>query len=106
MKGKGRIVRGWAPQVVILEHEVVGGIVTHCSWNSTLEGVAVGVTMVTWPVFTKQFYNEKLVTQILRIGVKVGAQKWVRLVEAFMKREAIEKAVNRVGAASNKSKAS
>ncbi|KAA8545847.1 hypothetical protein F0562_020702 [Nyssa sinensis] len=96
MKGKGLIIRGWAPQILILEHEAVGGFVTHCGWNSTMEGVCAGVPMVTWPVFAEQFHNEKLVTQILRIGVGVGAQQWVRTVGDSVKREAIEKAVRRI----------
>nr|XP_048322282.1 UDP-glycosyltransferase 73B3-like [Ziziphus jujuba var. spinosa] len=50
--------------------------------------------MVTWPVAAEQFYNEKLVTQILRIGVGVGVEKWARLTRDCVKREAIEKAVN------------
>ena len=50
IEGKGLIIRGWAPQVMILEHEVVGGFVTHCGWNSTLEGVCAGLPMVAWPV--------------------------------------------------------
>lgn len=96
MEGKGLIIRGWAPQVLILEHEAVGGFVTHSGWNSTLEAVCAGVPMVTWPVFAEQFYNEKLVTQILRIGVEVGAQKWERLAGDFVKKEALEKAVSRI----------
>ncbi|EXC17299.1 UDP-glucose flavonoid 3-O-glucosyltransferase 7 [Morus notabilis] len=93
IKGKGLIIRGWAPQVLILEHEAVGGFMTHCGWNSTLEAVCTGVPMVTWLMFAEQFYNEKLVTQILRIGVQVGAQKWERQVGDFVKREAVEKTV-------------
>ncbi|XP_022745902.1 scopoletin glucosyltransferase-like [Durio zibethinus] len=93
MEGKGLIIRGWAPQVLILDHEAVGGFVTHCGWNSTLEGVSAGVPMVTWPVSAEQFYNEKLVTQVLKIGVAVGVQQWVRTIGDFVKREAIEKAV-------------
>ena len=72
MEGKGLILRGWAPQVLILDHEAVGGFVTHCGWNSTLEGVTAGVPMVTWPLSVEQFYNEKLVTRVLKIGVNVG----------------------------------
>ncbi|XP_015892856.3 UDP-glucose flavonoid 3-O-glucosyltransferase 7-like [Ziziphus jujuba] len=96
MEGKGLIVRGWAPQVLILDHEAVGGFVTHCGWNSTLEGVSAGVPMVTWPMWAEQFYNEKLITQILGIGVGVGAKKWARLVGDSVKREAVEKAVIRI----------
>ncbi|XP_062090560.1 UDP-glucose flavonoid 3-O-glucosyltransferase 7-like [Humulus lupulus] len=96
MKGRGLIVRGWVPQVSILEHVAVGGFMTHCGWNSTLEGVSAGVPMVTWPIAAEQFYNEKLVTQVLRVGVEVSAKKFVRMVGDNVKREAIEKAVRRV----------
>ncbi|KAH7833158.1 hypothetical protein Vadar_003571 [Vaccinium darrowii] len=95
MKNKGLIIRGWAPQVLILDHEAVGGFVTHCGWNSTLEGISAGVPMVTWPVFAEQFFNEKLVTEILRIGVSVGNLKWSRTAGG-VKREEIGKAVRRV----------
>ncbi|KAG6710188.1 hypothetical protein I3843_06G162700 [Carya illinoinensis] len=96
MQDKGLIIRDWAPQVSILDHEAVGGFVTHCGWNSTLEGVAAGVTMVTWPVSAEQFYNEKLVTQVLKIGVAVGVQQWIRVVGDSIKKEAIEKAVRQI----------
>lgn len=96
VEGKGLIIRGWAPQVLILDHEAVGGFVTHCGWNSTLEGVAAGLPMVTWPVSAEQFYNEKLVTQVLRIGVGVGVQQWVRFLGDSIRREAIEKALLRI----------
>ncbi|KAL4347571.1 hypothetical protein GQ457_17G011350 [Hibiscus cannabinus] len=93
MEGKGLIIRGWAPQVLILEHEATGAFVTHCGWNSTLEGVSAGLPMVTWPMFAEQFYNEKLVTQVLKIGIGVGVRKCVEVVGDFVKRDAIEKAV-------------
>uniref|UniRef100_A0A2N9G5J8 Uncharacterized protein n=1 Tax=Fagus sylvatica TaxID=28930 RepID=A0A2N9G5J8_FAGSY len=96
MEGKGLIIRGWAPQVLILDHEAVGGFVTHCGWNSILEGVTAGVPMVTWPMSGEQFYNEKLVTQVLEIGIGVGAQKWGRVEGDSIKSEAIEKAVRRI----------
>lgn len=96
MEGKGKIVRGWAPQSLILDHEAIGGFVTHCGWNSVLESVCCGVPMITWPVSADQFYNEKLVIQVLRIGVPVGVQQWLKLVGDSIESEAIEKAVKRV----------
>ncbi|CAN1352604.1 UDP-glycosyltransferase 73B3 [Linum perenne] len=45
MEGKGLIIRGWAPQVLILDHKA---------------SVAAGVPMVTWPLMAEQFLNEKL----------------------------------------------
>lgn len=74
---KGLIIRGWAPQLLILEHASVGGFMTHCGWNSTLEGVSSGVPMITWPVSAEQFYNEKLITDVLEIGVRVGSVEWM-----------------------------
>ncbi|KAK9667133.1 hypothetical protein RND81_14G235400 [Saponaria officinalis] len=93
MDGKGLIIRGWAPQILILKHEAVGAFVTHCGWNSTLESISAGVPTVTWPMFADQFYIEKLVTQILKVGVSVGAKKWsmVPSAEHVIKSEAIEK---------------
>ncbi|XP_057247969.1 scopoletin glucosyltransferase isoform X1 [Beta vulgaris subsp. vulgaris] len=77
VEGRGLIVRGWAPQTMILNHPAVGGFVTHCGWNSILEGVIAGVPMMTWPLHAEQFYNEKLVTDVLNIGIPVGAKRWV-----------------------------
>lgn len=95
-KEKGLVIRGWAPQVLILDHESVGAFVTHCGWNSTLEGVSAGVPMVTWPIFAEQFFNEKLVTDVLRTGAGVGSMQWKRSASEGVKREAIAKAIKRV----------
>ncbi|KAK2995221.1 hypothetical protein RJ640_006960 [Escallonia rubra] len=96
--GKGMIIRGWAPQVLILEHPAIGGILTHCGWNSILEGVAAGLPMITWPIFAEQFYNEKLVTQVLKIGVPVGNEVWKAWATeetSFISREKIERAISK-----------
>ncbi|VVB10423.1 unnamed protein product [Arabis nemorensis] len=96
MKGKGMIIRGWAPQMLILDHQATGGFVTHCGWNSILEGVAAGLPMVTWPVAAEQFYNEKLVTEVLRIGVRVGEMRRLKVMEGLISREEVETALREV----------
>lgn len=89
---KRLIIRGWAPQVRILNHESVGGFLTHCGWNSVLECVSAGKPMVTWPVFADQPFNETLVVNELKIGVGAGAAG----IGALVTSEAIADAVERV----------
>ncbi|KAJ1405651.1 hypothetical protein SESBI_25793 [Sesbania bispinosa] len=61
---------------------------------------SAGVPMITWPVHSDQFYNEKLITQVRGIGVEVGAEEWN--LSAFWEnqklvgRDRIEKAVRRL----------
>ncbi|XP_026394095.1 scopoletin glucosyltransferase-like [Papaver somniferum] len=82
IEGKGLIIRDWAPQVLILDHEAVGGFMTHCGWNSTLEGISAGVPMITWPMFAEQFHNEKFITQVIKIGAPLGAKEYNMWVDA------------------------
>eukprot|EP00262_Sarcandra_glabra_P001482 TRINITY_DN1159_c0_g2_i2.p1 TRINITY_DN1159_c0_g2~~TRINITY_DN1159_c0_g2_i2.p1 ORF type:complete len:510 (-),score=47.68 TRINITY_DN1159_c0_g2_i2:129-1658(-) len=94
LNGKGLIIRGWAPQILILDHPSIGGFMTHCGWNSILESVSAGVPMITWPLFAEQFINEKLITQVLETGISVGAGVWAVWEEkVLVPREAVEKAV-------------
>ncbi|GAB4839315.1 hypothetical protein Ancab_028842 [Ancistrocladus abbreviatus] len=97
--GRGLLLRGWAPQVLILEHQAVGGFLTHCGWNSILEGVCSGVPLITWPIFAEQFYNEKIVTQVLKFGVGVGNEVWkvwATQESPLIVREKIKRAINLV----------
>ncbi|CAI8612878.1 unnamed protein product [Vicia faba] len=94
---KGYIIWNWAPQLLILDHHATGGIVTHCGWNSILESLSVGLPMIAWPMFAEQFYNEKLLVNVLKIGVSVGSKVnkfWSSVGEdELVRREEIVKAV-------------
>ncbi|KAJ0087988.1 hypothetical protein Patl1_32267 [Pistacia atlantica] len=101
VKSRGLLIRGWAPQVLILSHPSIGAFLTHCGWNSTLEGICAGVPMITWPLFAEQFFNEKLVVQVLKIGVPVGAEVVVHFGEeekfgVQVKEEKIKEALEKV----------
>ncbi|KAI3446604.1 hypothetical protein Pfo_003269 [Paulownia fortunei] len=61
--GKGLVV-SWCPQLEVLAHEAVGCFVTHCGWNSTLEGLSLGVPMVAMPQWTDQSTNAKFVADV------------------------------------------
>jgi UDP:flavonoid glycosyltransferase YjiC (YdhE family) len=91
-----------------LDHLATGGIVTHCGWNSVLESLSVGLPMITWPIFAEQFENEKLVVDVLKIGVAVGTKEnkiWNSFsVEAMVRREEIAKAAEILMGSGQKSK--
>lgn len=45
-RGRGLVVKLWAPQVEVLRHRATGAFVTHCGWNSTLEGITAGLLLL------------------------------------------------------------
>ncbi|KAE8678277.1 Anthocyanidin 5,3-O-glucosyltransferase [Hibiscus syriacus] len=65
----GKVVKSWAPQVTMLNHESIGGFVTHCGWNSVLESVCSGVPMVAWPLYAEQRFNRVLLVQEMKIAL-------------------------------------
>ncbi|XP_027125263.2 UDP-glycosyltransferase 89B2-like [Coffea arabica] len=68
--GRGLVIKGWAPQVLILRHSAVGAFLTHCGWNSVLEGIGAGVPMLAWPMGADQYSNATLIVNELEVGVR------------------------------------
>ncbi|KZV23284.1 hypothetical protein F511_02185 [Dorcoceras hygrometricum] len=72
--GIGKIVE-WAPQEKVLSHSSVACFLTHCGWNSTMEGVSMGVPFLCWPYFADQFHNQNYVCDKWKIGLRICADE-------------------------------
>lgn len=68
-KEKGLIVR-WCNQLELLAHPAICCFVSHCGWNSTLEGLSLGVPMVGVPQWTDQLTDAKFVEEIWQVGLR------------------------------------
>ncbi|WOL01361.1 hypothetical protein Cni_G10077 [Canna indica] len=67
---RGKMV-GWSPQHEVLAHPSVGCFISHCGWNSTIEGVSNGVPFLCWPFFADQFVNQGYICDVWRTGLKL-----------------------------------
>ena len=67
--GRGKVV-SWAPQEAVLAHRAVGCYVTHCGWNSTVEGVRHGKRLVCYPIAGDQFVNCNFIVRVWGIGIR------------------------------------
>lgn len=68
---RGLVIKGWAPQTAILSHRAVGGFLSHCGWNSTLEAVTAGVMILAWPMEADQFADARLLVEYKDAAVLV-----------------------------------
>jgi hypothetical protein len=69
--GRGLVVKCWAPQVDVLRHRAAGAFVTHCGWNSTLEGITAGLPLLCWPMYAEQKMNKVFIVQEMKLGVEM-----------------------------------
>ncbi|KAM3359061.1 UDP-glucose flavonoid 3-O-glucosyltransferase 6 [Capsicum galapagoense] len=105
-QGIGKVI-GWAPQLAILSHKAVGGFVSHCGWNSSLESIYFGVPMATWPMYAEQQANAfQLVKDLgMAVEIKLDYRKDPKVTmgqEFIVKAEEIEKAIRELMDPENK----
>ncbi|QCE12641.1 UDP-glycosyltransferase 83A1-like [Vigna unguiculata] len=65
---RGRTV-GWAPQKKILNHPALACFISHCGWNSTVEGVCGGTPFLCWPFAKDQLVNKSYICDVWKVGV-------------------------------------
>ncbi|KAL9277291.1 hypothetical protein ACSQ67_025161 [Phaseolus vulgaris] len=88
-KEKGLVVASWAPQVQVLGHSSVGGFLSHCGWNSTLESVLEGVPLITWPLFAEQRMNAVMLSDGLKVALRPTFND-----DGIVEKEEIAKVIN------------
>ncbi|KAL8526092.1 hypothetical protein ACS0TY_015349 [Phlomoides rotata] len=71
VKDRGLIVP-WCDQIMVLSSPGVGGFLTHCGWNSTIESMWCGVPMICYPITYDQPTNRKLVIDDWKIGINLS----------------------------------
>lgn len=74
VRGRG-LVLSWCKQNEVLLHPAVGGFLTHCGWNSILEGIWCGVPLICFPLVADQTTNRKLVVDDWKIGINLFDEK-------------------------------
>ncbi|KAH9777991.1 UDP-glycosyltransferase 83A1 [Citrus sinensis] len=45
--------------------------ISHCGWNSTMEGLSMGVPFLCWPSFADQHHNRNYICDVWKIGVQL-----------------------------------
>lgn len=72
----------WCNQLEVLAHESIGCFLTHCGWNSTLEGLSLGVPMVGVPQWSDQMNDAKLVEDVWKVGYRAKEEAGEAVVKS------------------------
>ncbi|KAL1322798.1 hypothetical protein HN51_067799 [Arachis hypogaea] len=85
---KGKIV-GWVMQKKkVLSHPSIACFVSHCGWNSTMEGVCCGVPFLCWPFCSDQIINKTYICDVWKVGIEFEKDE-----NGLVSREEIKKKV-------------
>ncbi|XP_072985876.1 crocetin glucosyltransferase, chloroplastic-like [Typha latifolia] len=68
--GENAMVVEWCNQVRVLGHRSVGCFVSHCGWNSMLEGLVAGVPIVGFPQWSDQGINARMLENVSKSGFR------------------------------------
>ncbi|TKY60250.1 7-deoxyloganetin glucosyltransferase [Spatholobus suberectus] len=79
------LIASWCPLEQVLNHPSIGGILTHCGWNSTIESICARVPMLCKPFDTDQPTNCKCICNEWDIGNEIDTN---------VKREEVKKLIN------------
>ncbi|CAK8573303.1 unnamed protein product [Lathyrus sativus] len=85
--GRGKVVK-WCPQVQVLSHPSVACFITHCGWNSSIEALASGVPVLTFPDYGDQVTNAKFLVDVFRMGIRLG---YTRAEEKLVTRDDVKR---------------
>ena len=65
---RDKIVK-WAPQNLVLGYPATTCFISHCGWNSTMDGVSNRVPFLCWPYFAYQLYNKAYICDVWKVGL-------------------------------------
>ncbi|KAK4254308.1 hypothetical protein QN277_009710 [Acacia crassicarpa] len=68
------LILGWCPQEEVLKHPAVGGFLSHCGWNSTIESISNGVPMICCPFFNDQMLHRRFVSREWGCGLAMESE--------------------------------
>lgn len=76
---------GWCPQEQVLCHSSIGGFLTHCGWNSTIESISFGVPMLCWPFFADQQTNCWFSFNRWGVGMEIDGNVKRKMIEELVR---------------------
>uniref|UniRef100_A0A7N0V1B3 Uncharacterized protein n=1 Tax=Kalanchoe fedtschenkoi TaxID=63787 RepID=A0A7N0V1B3_KALFE len=99
ISARGKMV-DWAPQDLVLAHPSISCFISHCGWNSTMEGLSMGIPFLCWPFFSDQFLNKRYICEVWKVGLALELDE-NRIVSKLMVQEKVEALLADLGIKAN-----